>query len=354
MNDLNNLPGKNPLSFQLDPSRFEEASSQEKEELVIMRKGVTYWQDAMRRFKKNPIAMGSLVVILIIFVFAFILPSFYPYSYEEQIRGSENLRPFQYSAEEQVRIDAGEKVFPHYLGTDGLGRDMTVRIMFGTRISLLVGLIASAIILIIGSVYGAISGYAGGTTDMVMMRIVDIIYTIPDILIIILLMVTIKEPLKQLFASSKIFAPLDAIGPGLISIFIAFSLLYWVGMARMIRGQILMLKEQEYVMAAKALGAKHSRIIFKHLIPNCIGTIIVTTSLQIPSSIFTESFLSFLGLGVSAPMPSLGSLAANAIGGINSYAYRLFAPAIMISIVILAFNLFGDGLRDAFDPKMKK
>lgn len=354
MNDMNNFPRKNPLSFQLDPSRFEEASAKEKEELVIMRKGVTYWQDAMRRFKKNPVAMGSFFVILIIFVFAFIMPGLYPYSYEQQIRGSENVRPMQYSVSEQIRIDAGEKVFPHYLGTDGLGRDMTVRIMFGTRISLLVGLIASAIILIIGSIYGAISGYAGGTTDMVMMRFVDIIYTIPDILIIILLMVTIKEPLKLLFASNKIFEPLDAIGPGLISIFIAFSLLYWVGMARMVRGQILMLKEQEYVMAAKALGAKHSRIIFKHLIPNCIGTIIVTTSLQIPSSIFTESFLSFLGLGVSAPMPSLGSLAATAIGGITSYAYRLYAPAIMISIVILAFNLFGDGLRDAFDPKMKK
>ena len=277
-----------------------------------------------------------------------------PILMSSRIRGSEDLRPFEYSESEQLRIDAGEKVFPHILGTDNLGRDMTIRVMFGTRISILVGLIASMIILIIGSVYGAVSGYAGGTTDMVMMRIVDIIYTVPDILIIILLMVTIKEPLKILFATNDFFKPLDAIGPGLISIFIAFSLLYWVGMARMVRGQILMLKEQEYVTAARALGAKDSRIIFKHLIPNCIGTIIVTTSLQIPSAIFTESFLSFLGLGVSAPMPSLGSLAANAIGGITSYTYRLMAPAIMISIVILAFNLFGDGLRDAFDPKMKK
>lgn len=344
----------NPLSFQLDPTLFDLASVKEKEELVIMRKGVTYWQDAMRRFRKNPIAMGSLIVIVLIFIIAFIIPSFYPYSYEQQIRGSEDLRPMEYSDNEIVRIEAGEKVFPHIVGTDNLGRDMTIRIMYGTRISLLVGLIASMIILIIGSIYGAISGYAGGTTDMIMMRLVDIIYTVPDILVIILLMVTIKEPLKILFATNDIFKPLDAVGPGLISIFIAFSLLYWVGMARMIRGQILMLKEQEYVTAARALGAKHSRIIFKHLLPNCIGTIIVTTSLQIPSSIFTESFLSFLGLGVSAPMPSLGSLAANAIGGITSYPYRLLAPAIMISIVILAFNLFGDGLRDAFDPKMKK
>ncbi len=349
-----NEPIKNPLSFQLDPSAFELATVAEKEELVIMRQGVTYWQDAMRRFRKNPVAMGSLIVIFMIFIIAFVIPGLYPYSYEQQIRGSEDLGMMKYSDKEMVRIEAGENVFPHVLGTDNLGRDLAIRVMYGTRISLLVGLIASAIILIIGSIYGAISGYAGGTTDMVMMRVVDIIYTVPDILVIILLMVTIKEPLKILFATNDLFKPLDAVGPGLISIFIAFSLLYWVGMARMVRGQILMIKEQEYVTAARALGAKHSRIIFKHLIPNCIGTIIVTTSLQIPSSIFTESFLSFLGLGVSAPMPSLGSLAAGAIGGISSYPHRLLAPAIMISIVILAFNLFGDGLRDAFDPKMKK
>lgn len=347
-------PKKNPMSFQLDPALFEVATVKEKEELVIMREGVTYWQDAMRRFRKNPIAMGSLVVIIMIFIIAFVIPSFYPYSYEQQIRGSEDLRPMEYSAQEQAQIEAGDNVFPHLLGTDTLGRDMTVRIMYGTRISILVGLIASFIILIIGSLYGAISGYVGGTTDMVMMRIVDIIYAVPDILIIILLMVSIKEPLKILFATSSFFQPLEIVGPGLISIFITFSLLYWVGMARMVRGQILMLKEQEYVTAARALGAKNSRIIFKHLIPNCIGTIIVTTSLQIPSAIFTESFLSFLGLGVSAPMPSLGSLASSAISGITSYSYRLLAPAIMISVVILAFNLFGDGLRDAFDPKMKK
>ncbi len=353
MNKEETRPPRNPFSLQLDPALFEPATAAEKEELIVMRPGITYWQDAMRRFRKNPVAMGSLVVIILIIILAFVIPSFYPYSYEQQIRGSENLRLMQYSSEEQARIEAGESVFPHILGTDNLGRDQAIRVMYGTRISLLVGLIASMIILIIGSIYGAIAGYIGGTTDMVMMRIVDIIYAVPDILIIILLMVTIKEPLNRLFASSPVFKPLEEVGTGLISIFIVFSLLYWVGMARMVRGQILMLKEQEYVTAAKALGAKNSRIIAKHLIPNCIGTIIVTTTLQIPSAIFTESFLSFLGLGVSAPMPSLGSLAATAISGISSYTYRLMAPAIMISIVILAFNLFGDGLRDAFDPKMR-
>jgi oligopeptide transport system permease protein len=240
------------------------------------------------------------------------------------------------------------------LGTDNLGRDLMIRIMMGSRISLLVGLIASAIILIIGSLYGAISGYFGGNLDMAMMRVVDVIYTVPDILVIILLSVVLKAPLNILFEQENIFQGMSSVGPGLISIFITFSLLYWVGMARIVRGQVLIIKEQEYITAAKALGANHARIIRKHLIPNCIGTIVVTTTLFIPSAIFTESFLSFLGLGVAAPMPSLGSLAAQAIGGINSFAYRLVAPSVAISIIILSFNLFGDGLRDALDPKLKR
>jgi len=228
-----------------------------------------------------------------------------------------------------------------------------VRLMMGSRISLLVGIVASAIILVIGSLYGAIAGYFGGKVDLIMMRIVDIIYTVPDILIIILLSVTLKHPLKRLAANVPAFAWIETVGVGLISIFIVFALLYWVGMARIVRGQILALKEQEFVTAAKALGASHSRIIRKHLLTNCIGTLIVTTTLQIPSSIFTESFLSFMGLGVSAPMPSLGSMAAQAISGIQSYPHRLMAPAVMISLIILSFNLFGDGLRDAFDPRLK-
>jgi len=345
---------KNPLSMQLDPSDFLPASDEEKKELIVMRESVTFWKDAGRRLRKNKVAMGSLIVIILTIVFAFILPSFYPYAYEQQTRGSENLRPLQYSEEEIARKDAGENVFPHLLGTDTLGRDLMVRVMMGTRISLLVGIVASFLILMIGSVYGSVSGLAGGRVDLVMMRIVEIIYTIPDILIIIILMVTLKNPLERLFETSPIFDGLSLIGPGLISIFITFSLLYWVGMARIVRGQVLMLKEQEFVTAARAMGGSNARIIRRHLIPNTIGTIVVTTSLQIPSAIFTESFLSFLGLGVQAPMPSLGSLAADAIGGITSYTYRLIAPAITISIVILAFNLFGDGLRDALDPRLKK
>lgn len=345
---------KNFLSFQLTASDFLPADESEKQELVIMRESVTFWKDGLRNLSRNGVAMVSLVIIIFTMLFAFVGPSIYPYDYHWQIRGSENLGPMQYSEAEQAIIDAGGKVFPHLLGTDSLGRDYMTRLMMGTRVSLVVGLVASAIVLIIGSIYGAISGYFGGKVDLVMMRIVEVIYSIPDILIIIILSVSLKEPLNRLYESSSFFKSISILGPNMIGIFLTFSLLYWVSMARFVRGQVLTVKEQEYVTAATALGASHSRIIRKHILPNCIGTIIVVTTLQIPSAIFTESFLSFLGIGVSAPMPSLGSLASDAIGGIQSYPVRLFAPALAICIIILTFNLFGDGLRDAFDPKLKK
>ena len=343
---------KNKLSFQMNVEDFLPADESEKQSLVVMRESVGFWKDGMRRLKKNKIAMVSLIVVLVIFVLSFVIPTVYPYKYEQQIKTSVNLAPMQYSETELAQIEAGEKVFPHILGTDNLGRDYAVRVMMGSRVSLLVGLVASAIILLIGSLYGSISGFFGGWVDMVMMRIVDIIYTVPDVLIIILLAAVLNYPLKDL-SQKPGFEWIGVIGVNLISIFLVFALLYWVGMARIVRSQIMILKEQEYVTAARALGASSGRIIRKHLLTNCIGTLIVTTTLQIPSSIFTESFLSFLGLGVTAPMPSLGSLASAAINGLQSYPHRLFAPAIMISVIILSFNLLGDGLRDAFDPKMK-
>ena len=343
---------KNKLSFQMNVEDFLPADESEKQSLVVMRESVGFWKDGMRRLKKNKIAMVSLIVVLVIFVLSFVIPTVYPYKYEQQIKTSVNLAPMQYSETELAQIEAGEKVFPHILGTDNLGRDYAVRVMMGSRVSLLVGLVASAIILLIGSLYGSISGFFGGWVDMVMMRIVDIIYTVPDVLIIILLAAVLNYPLKDLSPKPG-FEWIGVIGVNLISIFLVFALLYWVGMARIVRSQIMILKEQEYVTAARALGASSGRIIRKHLLTNCIGTLIVTTTLQIPSSIFTESFLSFLGLGVNAPMPSLGSLASAAINGLQSYPHRLFAPAIMISVIILSFNLLGDGLRDAFDPKMK-
>ena len=343
---------KNPLSLQLNVEDFAPASNDEKKSLVVMRESVNFWKDGMRRLRKNKIAMVSLVVILLIAFMAYVLPSFWPYSYEQQIKGSNNLAPFEYSAAEQKLIDQGENVFPHILGTDRMGRDFAVRVMMGTRVSLSVGLLASVLVLLIGATYGAISAFAGGWVDNIMMRITDILYTIPDILLIILLAMAIKEPLESL-ATKPGFGWMQKLGPNMVSIFIIFALLYWVGMARIVRSQVLTLKESEYVTAARALGASGGRIIKKHLLTNCMGTLIVTTTLQIPSSIFTESYLSFLGLGVAAPMPSLGSLATDAVKGMNTYPVLLIAPALMISIMILVFNLVGDGLRDAFDPKLK-
>ena len=344
----------NPLSFQarIKPDDFLPASNEEKQSLVIMRDSVSFWKDGVRRLKKNKVAMVSLIVIIIIMIFSFVVPIFYPYSYEQQIRGSEHLAPFTYSQAEQERIDDGEHVFPHILGTDKHGRDYAIRVMMGSRVSLIVGLVAAVIILVIGSIFGSIAAFFGGWVDILMMRIVDIIYTIPDVLLIVLLSFALKAPLEAL-AQKPGFGWIQVMGRNLISIFIVFALLYWGGMARMVRSQILTLKESEYVTAARALGASNARIIKKHLLTNCIGTLIVTTTLQIPSSIFTESFLSFLGLGVAVPMPSLGSLASDAINGLNTYPYLLFIPAILISLIILSFNLLGDGLRDAFDPKMK-
>ena len=345
---------ENPISFQQkwNPEDFLPATNEEKESLVVMRESVSFWKDGFRRLRKNKVAMASLVIIILIMILSFIVPSFYPYSYKTQIKGANNLAPMQYSQDELARIDAGESVFPHILGTDKMGRDYAIRVMMGSRISLMVGLIATAIILVIGSIYGSVAAFFGGWVDLVMMRIVDIIYTVPDVLLIVLLSFAIKSPLESL-AQVPGFGWVQTVGTNLISIFIVFALLYWVGMARMVRSQILMLKESEYVTAARALGAKNRRIIKKHLLTNCIGTLIVTTTLQIPSSIFTESFLSFLGLGVAVPLPSLGSLASEAINGINTYPYLLFIPSILISLIILSFNLLGDGLRDAFDPKLK-
>ena len=264
---------------------------------------------------------------------------------------------FGYSQAELERKANGEKVFPHVFGTDMYGRDILVRVMYGARVSMSVGVFAAILVLVIGAFYGAISGYCGGKVDAVMQRIVELIYAVPEMLVVLLIATALK-PILTDYVNSSGTSPMksfvNVLGPNLISMFIAFGLLYWVTMSRIIRGQVLQLKQQEYVTAARALGASGGRIIRRHLLPNCIGQIVVTTCLQIPSAIFLESFLSYLGVGVSAPLPSLGSMATDALSGMYTYTYRLIVPSVILSIMILAFNLFGDGLRDALDPKLKK
>ena len=345
------------LSMHPDLDCFAPASAEEKEYMVQMRPSSTFFKDGCKRLAKNKVALVSLIVIILITLSSIVLPAVWPYGYDQQLgavpgkpvdASFANLAPFEYGRSEQKLIDAGEKVFPHIFGTDSAGRDYFIRVVYGARISLAVGFFASLIVLIIGLTVGSIAGYCGGKVDLVIMRIVDIIYSLPDMLMVILLSTVLKQVLQPIIEGTV----LAKLGTNMISLFIVFGLLYWVSMSRQIRGQILSLREQEYVLAAQAAGAPGKWIIMKHLLPNCISVVVISTALQIPSAIFTESYLSFLGLGVNAPMPSLGSLASDALNGMNSYPYRLVIPAIVISLIVLSLNLFGDGLCDAFDPKL--
>lgn len=277
-----------------------------------------YWRDAWRRLKQNKAAIGSLYIIILIFMAAVVGPLLSPYSYTKQNLIFQNTPPS----------------LEHWFGTDNMGRDLLTRCLYGARISLMVGIFATFISLTIGVLFGGIAGFSGGRVDNIMMRVVDIFYAIPLLLWVILLMVLLK--------------------PGLQNILAAIGITYWLSMARIVRGQVLSLKEQDYVLAARAMGASKLRIILRYLIPNSIGPILVTATFNIPQAIFTEAFLSFIGLGVGAPMASLGMLASDALSGLRSFPYQLFFPAGAICVMMLAFNFLGDGLRDALDPRMRK
>ena len=352
------MPKKNLFSSQINLNKFKLASEDEKRQKEVMSESTTFFKDGMKKLMRNPLAVGSIIVLAVLILTIIVAPMIVPYGYEEinnidgrRDRTASNLGPFQYSeTEQQWMEETGESRFPHIFGTDSLGRDYFMRVIYGTRVSLLVGFFASILVMIIGVLYGSVAGYAGGKVDLIMMRICDIIYSLPDLLMVILLSVVLDETLGKAIEGT-VFA---SVGSNMLALFIVFALLYWVGMARLVRGQILTVKENEYVLAARTIGTKPSRILRKHILPNCLSVIIISVALQVPSAIFTESYLSFLGLGVSAPMPSLGSRANSARGALTSYPHQLVFPAVMICLIVLAFNLLGDGLRDAFDPKLRR
>ena len=349
----------NPFSMHVNMDDFLPATDAEKEYMVQMRPSTTFFKDGMKRLLKNKIATISMILIFVIALGSIVIPFFWPYKYDKMLgvnpgkpvdSSYNNLAPFEYGETELKRMEAGEKIFPHVFGTDSGGRDYFIRVVYGTRISLAVGFFASIIVLIIGMTVGSLAGYIGGKVDLLIMRLVDIIYSLPDMLMVILLASVMKQTLGPAIEGTI----LEKLGSNIISLFIIFALLYWVSMARLVRGQILTIKNNDYVLASKSIGTPSGRIIRKHILPNCASVIIITTALEVPSAIFTESYLSFLGLGVQAPMPSLGSLANAARDGLILYPYKMFWPALMIVLIVLAFNLLGDGLRDAFDPKLKK
>lgn len=281
------------------------------EEIISFIKRPSKWE----RFKVNRLAVVGASIILVMIVLAILGPLISPYTYADQ-----------------SLIDANQSPsFSHWFGTDTLGRDIYTRVMYGARISLTIGFVAAFINLVIGVAYGGIAGYMGGKVDRIMMGIVDVLYGIPLLLYVILLMVVL--------------------GPGLISIFVALGIAYWLNMARIVRSQILKVKNEEYIIAAEAMGIPKHRILLRHILPNCVGPIIITLTLAIPEAIFTEAFLSFIGLGVNAPMASWGVLASEGISSMRSYPFQLIFPAVAISVTMLGFAFLGDGLRNVLDPK---
>ncbi|HIU72473.1 MAG TPA: ABC transporter permease [Candidatus Galloscillospira excrementipullorum] len=301
--------------YELSDDMFEKLSDSEKNNEFIAVQSKTYFQDAWAHFKKNKLALVSLCFLFVMVALAILVPLLSPYTYDGQDLTLRNDPPS----------------LSHPLGTDKFGRDIFVRLMYGARISLSVGFAAAFINLFLGVVYGGVCGYFGGKLDMVLMRIADIIYSIPSMLYVIMVM---------LIFGSNIF-----------SVLLALSVSGWIGMARQVRTQVMSLKEREYAQAARVMGASHRRILFKHLITNSIGPIIVNTTLMVPQAIFTEAFLAFVGIGISIPQSSWGTMANEARSLIQSYPIQMLWPVLAISLTMLSLNFIGDGLNEALDPR---
>lgn len=303
--------------FVLPPDAFEPLPAEEKNAEFIAMESKTFFQDAWRNFRRNKLALVSLCFILLMCLLAIFVPIFSPYTYDGMDTTALNQLPS----------------LQHWFGTDKFGRDIFVRVMFGARISLAVGFSAAAINMVIGIIYGGIAGYVGGKADLIMMRVVDMLYSIPSLLYIILIMLVF--------------------GSNMFSVLLGICISSWVGMARLVRTQVMSLKEQEFSLAAFVMGASRARILFKHLIVNSIGPIIVSLTLMVPSAIFQESFLGFVGIGISAPMSSWGTLANEARMVLNSYPIQIVWPVLSICLTMLALNFLGDGLGEALDPKKR-
>lgn len=304
---------------QLNQSDFEPLQVDHSDAEKIAGESTSYWKDGWRRFRKNKLAIFGVFIIIILGILSFIGgPISGQNYYQNDLMMNANQSP---SAE-------------HWFGTDNLGRDVFARTWYGAKISLFIGLMAAFIDLVIGVIWGAIAGFFGGKVDEYMMRIADILYGVPYLLVVILLMVILPQ--------------------GLWTLIIAMTITGWINMARIVRGQVMQLRSEEYVMASRSLGASNTRLMFKHLVPNTLGPILVTLTLTIPNAIFTEAFLSYLGLGVPAPLASWGTMSSDALPALQYYPFQLFFPAFFICLTMLAFNVIGDGMRDALDPKVRK
>ncbi|WP_379161604.1 ABC transporter permease [Paenibacillus sp. sgz5001063] len=306
------------LDANLKPEDFQKIGIDEKQAEVIQRESLSAWRDSWERLRQNKMAMTALGILALIILAALIGPLFSKYNYYSNDLLSTNKPPSS----------------DHWFGTDDLGRDIFVRTWYGARISLIVGLAAAAIDLLIGVIYGGIMGFFGGRVDNIMNKVSEVLYSIPYLLVVILLLVVME--------------------PSLFTIIVALTITGWITMSWIVRGEIMQLKNREFVLASRSMGAGSKRLLFRHLLPNAVGPIIVTITLSVPNAIFAEAFLSFLGLGVQAPIASLGSMISDSLTGWMYYPWRFLFPAILISLTMLSFNIFGDGLRDALDPKLKK